>query len=811
MRLTRQTTGELVTLRTDSPLGSGGEARIFEIAQDTRLVAKIYHDANETPARKLAVMRDNPPHDPMAGTGERTIAWVEDVLLAKNGTVRAVGFLMPRVSDRLPVFTFYNPSARREKCPLSNWFYLHRTARNLAAAVRAIHERGYVIGDVNESNILASETALVTLVDTDSFQVRDPETGTVYRCPVGRPDFTPPELQGRAFADQDRTPQHDLFGLATLIFLLLMEGAHPFAGVYTGAGEPPPYEARIAAGHFPHGTRSVPYRPAASAVPFSVLHPHLQALFMRCFEAGHDSPALRPTAAEWAEALLEAEQALVTCAANPQHRFGSHLPSCPWCERTRLLNGRDPFPSIQSVRSGTHLPPKAVKPSRVLHSGTSPSTARAGAGGSASSQSPTPNTPHPQQWAYSAGSGTIGHAPALTVNPQNVWAFVALLCGVLACFPVLRVLAVPAIAAGILGVRAARSGIGGRGVSWIGIVWSSLVLLSTFLFAVIPHSLPKKQTFDIGGAITSLAFSPDSQRIASGTRRATSMAGSRGALHLMDAQTGSDDTIETVRGDVTCVAFAPQNGLAAFGYKELLGTGKVAVINLRSGSRLWDATAHNSSIHAVTFSPDGKTLATAGTFDYVRTKQLFAQVTLWSTSNGRKLHTFEIDGEANAIAISPDGQWLALGSGGGNSTRTTERGRISVWNIGTKKQVWTRPAHGRDVLSLAFAPDGSLWSAGGSSAVERRDIQTGTVMQSFSTSDLWVGSIAVSPDGKHAAWGGSDAQIRIAYLEAGKLARDPESVPSSVRAIAFAPDGKTLAAGTSDGSITVWQWNTRSR
>src|SRR5712691_4689158 len=91
----------------------------------------------------------------------------------------------------------------------------------------------------------STDTALVTLVDTDSFQVCEPHNGVVYRCPVGKPEFTPPELQGCPFAQVDRAPEHDLFGLAVLLFQLLMEGTHPFAGVYQGHGDPPPYETRI--------------------------------------------------------------------------------------------------------------------------------------------------------------------------------------------------------------------------------------------------------------------------------------------------------------------------------------------------------------------------------------------------------------------------------------------------------------------------------------------------------------------------------------------------------------------------------------
>src|SRR5205807_3008042 len=174
------------------------------------------------------------------------------------------------------------------------------------------------VGDLNESNVLASETALVTLVDTDSFQVRDPQTGTIHRCPVGKPEFTPPELQGKAFRQLDRAPEHDAFGLAVLIFQLLMEGAHPFAGIVPGREDPPPMAERIAAGRFPHRPPRAalfflrrraagPRRPNPLAPPFEILHPELRRLFVRCFVAGHRRPRARPGAQEWQRALEHAE------------------------------------------------------------------------------------------------------------------------------------------------------------------------------------------------------------------------------------------------------------------------------------------------------------------------------------------------------------------------------------------------------------------------------------------------------------------------------------------------------------------------
>ncbi len=358
MRLQRQSNKQIITLDVTSTLGHGGEARIYAVPQDESLVAKVYHKPTKAHIDKLIAMLANPPENPTAGKGHISIAWPTDLLQTVDRQGRVVGFLMPRVQEMHSMLDFYNPKTRRQKCPFFNYLYLHRTARNLAAAVGALHARGYCIGDVNESNILVGNTALVTLVDTDSFQVPNPNNGVVYRCPVGKSEFTPPELQGKNFAQLERKAEHDLFGLAVLIFQLLMEGTHPFSGIFQGTGDPPPCEARIAAGHFAYSRgRNIPYIPTPTAPPFEILHPTLQQLFVRCFEKGHKNPEMRPNAQTWQAALKEVETALITCSTNERHLYGNHLNACPWCERAVKLGGRDPFPSDQVVQSGLHLQP----------------------------------------------------------------------------------------------------------------------------------------------------------------------------------------------------------------------------------------------------------------------------------------------------------------------------------------------------------------------------------------------------------------------------------------------------------------------
>ncbi|MDF5726283.1 MAG: tetratricopeptide repeat protein [Rhizonema sp. PD37] len=337
-------------------LGRGGEACVYTVPTDTDLVAKIYHKPNNDQARKLEVMLAHPPENPTASLGHISIAWPVELLKAADGSDRTIGFLMPRIRGMRPIIDFYNPRTRRQHCPLFSYKYLLRTARNLAAAFAALHNSGYCVGDVNESNILVSDTALVTVVDTDSFQVRDPDNNAVYRCPVGKPEFTPPELQNKTFSQCDRAIAHDLFGLSVLIFQLLMEGTHPYSGIYQGVGEPPPYEARIASGHFTYSQkRRVPYVSTPIAPAWEIIHPGLRELLLRCFEEGHNNPLLRPSAQTWLLVLGEAEHSLVTCSKNPQHYYNNHLHSCPWCERTVRLGGRDPFPSPQAVAAREHL------------------------------------------------------------------------------------------------------------------------------------------------------------------------------------------------------------------------------------------------------------------------------------------------------------------------------------------------------------------------------------------------------------------------------------------------------------------------
>jgi DNA-binding helix-hairpin-helix protein with protein kinase domain len=342
-----------VTLTLARRLGAGGEAEVYEVAERPGLAYKRYRTMTPERLAKLRVMLASPPDGVDAG-GHVAIAW--PVELADGG------FLMPRIdlTRTVPLFQVYNPASRVQIAPGFTWRYLLRTARNVAAIVDSLHRAGYVVGDINESNLLVNTRALATLVDCDSMQVRDPATGVVHRGGVGKPEFTAPELQGQDLSTVDRTVESDDFAVAVLVFQLLCEGVHPFAGVWKGRGDPPDVPTRMRRGLFPYrrGTRVAP---SPFALPLSTLPPELRRMAWRTFTTGVRRPSARPRAAEWVAALERAEASLRTCDRSSHHVFAAHLRRCPWCGR---IDGGlpDPFPGPTGVSTLTRRePPRWVR------------------------------------------------------------------------------------------------------------------------------------------------------------------------------------------------------------------------------------------------------------------------------------------------------------------------------------------------------------------------------------------------------------------------------------------------------------------
>jgi DNA-binding helix-hairpin-helix protein with protein kinase domain len=316
--------GRQVALGTQ--LGRGGEATVYALDGEPNLVAKIYH-------RQLDIEQTEKLSRMVELKNERLLklaAWPVGTLRLRNGN-SVTGVLMRNVSGFKDIHLLYNPKSRIREFPAkANWRFLLHTAGNVSRAFSVIHEHGHVIGDVNQSNVRVSpESAVVSLIDCDSFQISS--KGRLFLCGVGVPLYTPPELQEKDFKNVIRTPNHDNFGLAVLVFHLLFMGRHPFAGKFLGRGDMP-IEKAIGEFRFAFGpdTQRTQMQPPPNSLTLAHLPPEICMLFVSAF-APSGTQSGRPNGGQWIAALDSLGRQLRECSANRTHSFFRGLSACPWC------------------------------------------------------------------------------------------------------------------------------------------------------------------------------------------------------------------------------------------------------------------------------------------------------------------------------------------------------------------------------------------------------------------------------------------------------------------------------------------------
>ncbi len=308
-------------------VGEGGEGAVFEVPDQRDVVAKLYHkqiDAKR--AAKLSAMASLPSEKI-----SRAAAWPLDTLHVGDHSGTVIGFLMPKISGYKPIHTLYGPKSRRAEFPDATWLFLVHAAANVARAVDNVHDHGVVIGDINHANIVVSNDAIVKLIDCDSFQFT--ANSTQYLCEVGVETHTPPELQGRSFREVVRTPNHDAFGLAVVIFQLLFLGRHPFSGTYLGSGDIPIDQA-IREFRFAYGSSARSHQMAQplNTLPLAIVSPPVAALFERAFSLKGVGDRARPTPNEWLVSLEELKKACKRCSHSNAHYYPTTLTMCPLCE-----------------------------------------------------------------------------------------------------------------------------------------------------------------------------------------------------------------------------------------------------------------------------------------------------------------------------------------------------------------------------------------------------------------------------------------------------------------------------------------------
>ncbi len=194
--------------------------------------------------------------------------------------------------------------------------------------------------------------------------------------------------------------------------------------------------------------------------------------------------------------------------------------------------------------------------------------------------------------------------------------------------------------------------------------------------------------------ISQVAVSPDGKYAAA--------CGRRDEVAIIDFGAGRKTGGVTRPGPgARVIRFSPDSQFLAVGYAE----GDLRLLDVAAGTERATADVSRGGIQSCVFSPDGSILFSAG--------GAYGEIHCWSVPDLKLLRTFRGPREVSkAIALSPDGRTLAIGS---------RDHLVTIMDVGTGDVQLELKAHTWPVTSLSFSPDGTSLATGSATQLRVMD------------------------------------------------------------------------------------------